>query len=49
MSSMSFGVTNWWPSIRLRMLGKRSSSVSITFWPKASLFVSSHCSPFSRW
>ena len=38
MSSMSFGVTNWWPSISERMFGKRSSSVSITFWPNASRF-----------
>ena len=31
MSSMSFGVTNWCPTILLRMSGNRSSSVSITF------------------
>ena len=49
MSSMSFGVMNCWPTILLRMSGNRSSSVSITFSPKASRFASSQSAPPSRW
>ena len=48
MSSMSLGESTCTPTIRSRILGIRSSSVSITVSPKASRVASSH-SASARW
>ena len=50
MSSMSFGVMNCDPTMCSRIVGIRSSIVSITVWPNASRAASSQTAfPASRY